>query len=66
MYLSSLVRSMLAVTDLMLGAVAIKGDALIQNIDKTQYALGYSVSADDAWLALMWEVDLSVAHGASG
>lgn len=39
-------------SDLMLGAVVVKGADLIQCIDKNQYALGYSVSADDAWLAL--------------
>lgn len=39
-------------SDLMLGAVVAKGEELIKRIDKNQYALGYSISADDAWLAI--------------
>lgn len=39
-------------SDLMLGAVVVRGDELIKRIDKNQYAMGYSVSADDAWLAI--------------
>ena len=39
-------------SDLMLGAVVVKGEELGNRIDKNQYALGYSVSADDAWLAI--------------
>lgn len=39
-------------SDLMLGAVMVNDASLAQRIDDTQYALGYSVSADDAWLAI--------------
>ena len=39
-------------SDLMLGAVMAKDPALIQRINDTHYAMGYSVSADDAWLAM--------------
>lgn len=39
-------------SDLMLGAVVAKDKALIERIDLNQYAMGYSVSADDAWLAI--------------
>ncbi|ANN75791.1 cystathionine beta-lyase [Bordetella flabilis] len=39
-------------SDLMLGAVVTNDAELAQRINKTQYAMGYSVSADDAWLAL--------------
>ncbi len=39
-------------SDLLMGAVVVKGQELIQRIDTNQYALGYSVSADDAWLAI--------------
>ncbi|HZJ98133.1 MAG TPA: aminotransferase class I/II-fold pyridoxal phosphate-dependent enzyme [Oligella sp.] len=39
-------------SDLMLGAVVVKGEGLINLINKNQYALGYSISADDAWLAI--------------
>lgn len=39
-------------SDLMLGAVMAKDPALIQRINDTHYAMGYSVSADDAWLAI--------------
>lgn len=39
-------------SDLMLGAVVVKGQDLVARIDKNQYALGYSISADDAWLAI--------------
>jgi cystathionine beta-lyase len=39
-------------SDLMLGAVVTNDDALAARIRRTHYALGYSVSADDAWLAL--------------
>lgn len=39
-------------SDLMLGAVVVKGAELGARIDKNQYALGYSISADDAWLAI--------------
>lgn len=38
--------------DLMLGAVAVADESLIPIINDTHYALGYTVSADDAWLAL--------------
>jgi cystathionine beta-lyase len=39
-------------SDLMLGAVVTNDAELAQRINKTQYAMGYSISADDAWLAL--------------
>src|SRR5690606_14853761 len=39
-------------SDLMLGAVVVKDAALARRIGDTHYALGMSVSADDAWLAL--------------
>lgn len=39
-------------SDLMLGAVVTNDPELAKKINRTQYAMGYSVSADDAWLAL--------------
>ncbi|WP_028357299.1 trans-sulfuration enzyme family protein [Brackiella oedipodis] len=39
-------------SDLMMGAVMVKGKELSQQIMNNQYAMGYSISADDAWLAL--------------
>lgn len=39
-------------SDLMLGAVITNDAAIAQRLNRTQYAMGYSVSADDAWLAL--------------
>lgn len=39
-------------SDLMLGAVMVNDPELAARLDDTHYALGYSVSADDAWLAL--------------
>jgi cystathionine beta-lyase len=39
-------------SDLMLGAVVAKDPAIIKRINDTHYAMGYSVSADDAWLAI--------------
>lgn len=39
-------------SDLMLGAVVVNGESLIKCIDTNQYALGYSISAEDAWLAI--------------
>lgn len=39
-------------SDLMLGAVMANDPALIKIINDTHYAMGYSISADDAWLAL--------------
>ena len=39
-------------SDLLMGAVVCKETALAQKINHCQYALGYSVSADDVWLAL--------------
>lgn len=39
-------------SDLMLGAVVTNDEAVAQRLNRTQYAMGYSVSADDAWLAL--------------
>jgi cystathionine beta-lyase len=39
-------------SDLMLGAVVTNDAELALRINKTQYAMGYSISADDAWLAL--------------
>ncbi len=39
-------------SDLMLGAVMVNDPELAAQLDETHYALGYSVSADDVWLAL--------------
>lgn len=39
-------------SDLLIGAVIVKDEALAAKINACNYALGYSVSADDAWLAL--------------
>ncbi len=39
-------------SDLMLGAVIVKDAALAKRIGENHYALGMSVSSDDAWLAL--------------
>lgn len=39
-------------SDLMLGAVVVKDPALARRLGENHYALGMSVSADDAWLAL--------------
>ena len=40
-------------SDLMLGAVVTNDEAMIaKRLNRTQYAMGYSISADDAWLAL--------------
>ncbi|GAB2883823.1 cystathionine beta-lyase [Paralcaligenes sp. KSB-10] len=39
-------------SDLMLGAVMARDPAIVQRINETHYAMGYSISADDAWLAL--------------
>lgn len=39
-------------SDLMLGAVVVKDAALAKRLSDNHYALGLSVSADDAWLAL--------------
>lgn len=39
-------------SDLMLGAVMARDPGLIQRINDTHYAMGYSISADDAWLAV--------------
>lgn len=39
-------------SDLMLGAVAVNDAALALKINETHYAMGYAISADDAWLAL--------------
>jgi cystathionine beta-lyase len=39
-------------SDLMLGAVMVNDDALCARLNDTHYAMGYSVSADDAWLAI--------------
>ncbi|HUH58561.1 MAG TPA: aminotransferase class I/II-fold pyridoxal phosphate-dependent enzyme [Candidimonas sp.] len=39
-------------SDLMLGAVMANDAALIKSINDTHYAMGYSISADDAWLAI--------------
>lgn len=39
-------------SDLMLGAVMVNDQDLAARIEETHYAMGYSVSADDAWLAL--------------
>ena len=39
-------------SDLMLGGVMINKPELIEAVSHTHYGMGYSVSADDAWLAL--------------
>ncbi|ROT44141.1 cystathionine beta-lyase [Pusillimonas sp. NJUB218] len=39
-------------SDLMLGAVAANDADVIARLNQTHYAMGYSISADDAWLAL--------------
>ncbi|MGE8619567.1 MAG: cystathionine beta-lyase [Achromobacter spanius] len=39
-------------SDLMLGAVVTNDEAIAKKLNRTQYAMGYSISADDAWLAL--------------
>ncbi|MGE4436453.1 cystathionine beta-lyase [Achromobacter sp.] len=39
-------------SDLMLGAVVTHDEAIAKKLNRTQYAMGYSISADDAWLAL--------------
>ncbi len=39
-------------SDLMLGAVIANDPELIRTIDTNQYAMGFSISADDAWLAI--------------
>ncbi len=39
-------------SDLMLGAVVARDSELALKINHTHYAMGYSISADDAWLAL--------------
>ena len=39
-------------SDLMLGAVVANDPALIARLNETHYAMGYSISADDAWLAI--------------
>ncbi|SAH85439.1 cystathionine beta-lyase [Bordetella ansorpii] len=39
-------------SDLMLGAVVTNDEDIARRLGRTQYAMGYSVSADDVWLAL--------------
>ncbi|HLR77423.1 MAG TPA: cystathionine beta-lyase [Burkholderiaceae bacterium] len=39
-------------SDVMLGAVVVNDADLAARIEETHYAMGYSVSADDVWLAL--------------
>lgn len=39
-------------SDLMLGAVVASDPALLARLNETHYAMGYSISADDAWLAI--------------
>src|SRR3546814_20325815 len=39
-------------SDLMLGAVVTNDADVAQRLNRTQYAMGYSVSADDAWLEM--------------
>lgn len=39
-------------SDLMLGAVMANDPTLVRRINDTHYAMGYSISADDAWLAI--------------
>ena len=36
----------------MLGAVVTNDEEIARKLNRTQYAMGYSISADDAWLAL--------------
>jgi cystathionine beta-lyase len=47
-------------SDLMLGAVITNDGALAKRINTTHYAMGYSISADDAWLALRGVCTLGV------
>jgi cystathionine beta-lyase len=47
-------------SDLMLGAVITKDAALTKRVSDTSYAMGYTISADDAWLALRGVRTLSV------
>jgi len=47
-------------SDVMLGAVVTNRDDLAKKIHQTQYAIGNSVSADDAWLALRGVKTMSV------
>lgn len=39
-------------SDLLMGAVVTNDATIARRLNATQYAMGYSVSADDAWLAL--------------
>lgn len=39
-------------SDLLMGAVVAKDKEVIKRLDTNQYALGFSTSADDAWLAI--------------
>ena len=39
-------------SDLMLGAVMANDPELVRRLNEPHYAMGYSISADDAWLAL--------------
>ncbi len=39
-------------SDLMLGAVVTNDEEIAKRLFRTQYAMGYSISADDAWLAM--------------
>lgn len=39
-------------SDIMMGAVIAKDEKIAAQIDATHYALGYAVSAEDAWLAI--------------
>ncbi|MGB3288788.1 MAG: cystathionine beta-lyase [Burkholderiaceae bacterium] len=39
-------------SDLMLGAVMAKDPGIVKRLNDTHYAMGYSISADDAWLAI--------------
>jgi cystathionine beta-lyase len=39
-------------SDLMLGAVVTRDEKLAERLNHTHYAMGFSISADDAWLAL--------------
>ncbi|MEO6985688.1 MAG: cystathionine beta-lyase [Paralcaligenes sp.] len=47
-------------SDLMLGAVMASDPAIVQRLNVNHYAMGYAISADDAWLALRGVRTLSI------
>lgn len=53
-------------SDLMLGAAIARDPALIAKLHETHYALGSTVSADDAWLAIRGARTLGLRMRASG